>query len=88
MQPLLLIFENLHWLDAETQAFLDGLVESLPAAPLLLLLYRPEYQHWAWRNKTYYAQLRLDPLPPASAQIFACRASWGTMPGWSHSKRV
>ena len=68
VQPLLLVFENLHWLDAETQVFLDGLVESLPAARLLLLVnYRPEYQH-GWRNKTYYAQLRLDPLPPASAE--------------------
>jgi class 3 adenylate cyclase len=68
VQPLLLVFENLHWIDAETQVFLDGLVESLPAARLLLLVnYRPEYQH-GWRNKTYYTQLRLDPLPPASAE--------------------
>jgi class 3 adenylate cyclase/tetratricopeptide (TPR) repeat protein len=68
VQPLLLVFENLHWIDAETQAFLDGLVESLPATRLLLLVnYRPEYQH-GWRNKTYYTQLRLDPLPPASAE--------------------
>jgi class 3 adenylate cyclase len=68
VQPLLLVFENLHWIDAETQAFLDGLVESLPAARLLLLVnYRPEYQH-GWGHKTYYTQLRLDPLPPASAE--------------------
>jgi class 3 adenylate cyclase/tetratricopeptide (TPR) repeat protein len=68
MQPLLLVFENLHWIDAETQAFLEGVVESLPAARLLLLVnYRPEYQH-GWRNKTYYMQLRLDPLPPVSAE--------------------
>jgi tetratricopeptide (TPR) repeat protein len=68
VQPLLLVFENLHWIDAETQAFLDGLVESLPAACLLLLVnYRPEYQH-GWGQKTYYTQLRLDPLPPASSE--------------------
>ncbi len=68
VQPLLLVFENLHWIDAETQAFLDGLVESLPTAQVLLLVnYRPEYQH-GWRNKSYYTQLRLDPLPPASAE--------------------
>jgi class 3 adenylate cyclase/tetratricopeptide (TPR) repeat protein len=68
VQPLLLVFENLHWLDTETQAFLDGLVESLPAARLLLLVnYRPEYQH-GWGTKTYYTQLRLDPLSPASAE--------------------
>jgi len=68
VQPLLLVFENLHWIDAETQACLDGLVGSLPAARLLLLVnYRPEYQH-GWGQKTYYTQLRLDPLPPASAE--------------------
>jgi class 3 adenylate cyclase/tetratricopeptide (TPR) repeat protein len=66
-QPLLVIFEDLHWIDAETQAFLDSLVESLPAASgLLLVNYRPEYQH-GWGGKTYYTQVRLDPLPPEHA---------------------
>ena len=70
VQPLLLVFEDLHWIDAETQAVLDMLVESLPTARVLLLVnYRPEYQH-GWGNKTYYTQLRLDPLPPASADEF------------------
>jgi predicted ATPase/class 3 adenylate cyclase len=67
-QPLLVVFEDLHWIDSETQALLDGLVESLPAAQLLLLVnYRPEYQH-AWGGRTYYTQLRLDPLPPESTE--------------------
>jgi len=67
VQPLLLVFDDLHWIDSETQELLDSLVESLPTAHLLLLVnYRPEYQH-GWGNKTYYTQLRLDPLPPASA---------------------
>jgi tetratricopeptide (TPR) repeat protein len=69
-QPLLLVCEDLHWIDAETQALLNSLVESLPSARLLLLVnYRPEYQH-GWGSKTYYAQLRLDPLPPVSADEF------------------
>jgi class 3 adenylate cyclase/tetratricopeptide (TPR) repeat protein len=68
VQPLCLVFENLHWIDTETQAVLDSLIESLPTARLLLLVnYRPEYQH-GWGSKTYYTQLRLDPLPPASAE--------------------
>jgi class 3 adenylate cyclase/tetratricopeptide (TPR) repeat protein len=68
VQPLLVLFEDLHWIDAETQALLDGLMESLPTARLLLLVnYRPEYQH-AWGSKTYYVQLRLDALPPESAE--------------------
>jgi class 3 adenylate cyclase/tetratricopeptide (TPR) repeat protein len=68
VQPLVLVFEDLHWIDGETQALLDGLVESLPTLPVLLLVnYRPEYSH-RWSGKTYYRQLRIDPLPPESAQ--------------------
>ena len=67
VQPLILLLEDLHWIDSETQAMLESLVESLPTSRLLLLVnYRPEYQH-GWANKTYYTQLRLDPLPPESA---------------------
>jgi len=67
VQPLILVFEDLHWIDSETQAMLESLVESLPTSRLLLLVnYRPEYQH-GWANKTYYTQLRLDPLLPESA---------------------
>jgi predicted ATPase len=67
VQPLVVVFEDLHWIDGETQTLLDSLVESLPAARLLLLVnYRPEYRH-AWNGKTYYRQLRIDPLPPESA---------------------
>jgi tetratricopeptide (TPR) repeat protein len=67
-QPLLLVFEDLHWIDAETQGLLDSLVDSLPTARILFLVnYRPEYDH-VWHRKTYYQQLRLDPLPAASAE--------------------
>jgi class 3 adenylate cyclase/tetratricopeptide (TPR) repeat protein len=67
VQPLLVIFEDLHWIDAETQVLLDSLMESLPTARILLLVnYRPEHQH-AWGAKTYYLQLRIDPLPPEGA---------------------
>ncbi len=66
-QPLLVIFEDLHWIDGETQALLDGLVESLGSARLLLLVnYRPGYQH-TWGSRTYYSQMRLDVLPAESA---------------------
>jgi class 3 adenylate cyclase/tetratricopeptide (TPR) repeat protein len=67
IQPLCLVFEDLHWVDAESQALLDALVEGLPTARILLLVnYRPEYSH-GWGSKTYYSQLRLDPLPAESA---------------------
>jgi tetratricopeptide (TPR) repeat protein len=80
IQPLLLIVEDLTWIDDETQALLDGLVESLPAARLLLLInYRPEYQQ-RWGSKTYYSQLRLDALPPERATEFL-HALLGDDPG-------
>ena len=66
-RPVVLVFEDLHWIDSETQAVLDTLVESLPSHRVLLFVsYRPEYQH-TWGGKTYYRQLRIDPLPPESA---------------------
>src|SRR4030095_7086793 len=67
VQAVLLIFEDLHWIDSETQVLLNSLVESLPTTRLVLLVnYRPEYQH-SWGSKSYYTQLRLDPLPTQSA---------------------
>src|SRR6185503_12053773 len=66
-QPLLLLFEDLHWIDSETQGFLDVLSESVASARILLLTnYRPEYRH-EWGQKTYYTQLRLSPLGQAEA---------------------
>ena len=67
-QPLLIVFEDLHWIDSETQAFLDGFVESLPMSRILLLVdYRPEYSH-GWSDRSFYSHLRVDPLNPTSAE--------------------
>ena len=61
-QPLIVIFEDLHWIDEQTQALLNLLADSIANAKILLLVnYRPEYSH-QWSSKTYYTQLRLDPL--------------------------
>jgi predicted ATPase len=66
-QPLMVIFEDLHWMDDETQAFLKVLADSIASAKSLLLVnYRPEYSH-PWNRKTHYTQLRLDPLGRESA---------------------
>jgi tetratricopeptide (TPR) repeat protein len=66
-QPLILIFEDLHWIDGETQALLDDLVKSLGSARILLLAtYRPEYQH-GWTSKPYYRQTPLAALPAEEA---------------------
>src|SRR3984893_14436238 len=67
-QPLTVIFEDLHWIDGETQALLNLLAESIGTAKILMLVnYRPEYSH-GWGSKTYYTQLRLDPLGRESAE--------------------
>jgi len=87
VQPLLLVAENLQWADSETQAFLDSLVESLPTARFLLLLtYRPEYQH-GWGGRSYYTQIRLDPLPPRSAEELL-QALVGTDPSTEPVKQL
>src|SRR5215469_12115890 len=66
-QPLLVVFEDLHWLDEGSRALLNLLAQSIGTARVLMLVnYRPEYSH-RWGNKTYYTQLRLDPLGTASA---------------------
>jgi class 3 adenylate cyclase/tetratricopeptide (TPR) repeat protein len=66
-QPLVVIFEDLHWLDAETQELLDLLVDGVASARILMLVnYRPEYHH-EWGNRACYTQLRLDPLGGQSA---------------------
>jgi predicted ATPase len=67
-QPLIVVFEDLHWVDNETQTFLHLLSESVVTAQMLLLVtYRPEYQH-TWGSKMYYTQLRLDPLGKVEAE--------------------
>src|SRR5262249_51064134 len=87
VQPLLLVFEDLHWIDTETQALLDGMVESLPTARLLLVVnYRPEYRH-GWGSKTYYRQLRIDPLSPEGAEALL-EALLGNATGLQPLKRI
>jgi tetratricopeptide (TPR) repeat protein len=67
-QPLMVIFEDLHWIDQQTQELLNLLADSIGTARVLLLVnYRPEYRH-DWNRKAYYTQLRLDPLGPEGAE--------------------
>jgi class 3 adenylate cyclase/tetratricopeptide (TPR) repeat protein len=67
VQPLLIVLEDLHSIDPETQVLIDGIVDGLPSARILLLVnFRPEYRH-GWASKTYYTQVRIDPLVPERA---------------------
>ena len=68
VQPVILVMEDLHWVDRETQALLNRLVDSLPSTRLLLLLnYRPEYEH-RWGARSFYNQIRLDHLGQESTE--------------------
>jgi predicted ATPase len=79
-QPVLVVLEDLHWIDSETQAVLDSVVDSLPTTRILLVTsYRPEYAH-GWSRKTYYTQIRLDPLAAETAEALL-RALVGVDPG-------
>jgi class 3 adenylate cyclase/tetratricopeptide (TPR) repeat protein len=87
VQPVVAVLEDLHWLDADSQAVLDELIESLPAARILLLVnYRPGYHH-DWGSKTYYTQLRLDPLRAESADELL-RVLVGAAPDLEPLKRL
>jgi class 3 adenylate cyclase/tetratricopeptide (TPR) repeat protein len=86
-QPLLVVLEDLHAIDRETQALVDGLVDSLPTARLLLLVsYRPGYTH-SWGSKTYYTQVRIDPLEPEIAREML-NAILGSDPGLDPLKHL
>jgi len=61
-RPLVLIIEDLHWIDRTSEDFLSYLIGWLAGARILLvLLYRPEYTH-QWGSKSYYNQVRVDQL--------------------------
>ena len=79
-QPLMVVFEDLHWIDAESQALLNLLADTIGTTKLLMLVnYRPEYSH-QWGNKTYYTQLRLDPLGTESADEMLSALLGETLP--------
>ncbi|AGW95759.1 hypothetical protein N234_37480 [Ralstonia pickettii DTP0602] len=66
-QTLILLIEDLQWLDSETEAFLNVLIEDVPGARMLLLVnYRSEYRH-DWSHRPYYTHLCLEPLDQAEA---------------------
>lgn len=74
--PLVVAVENLHWIDATSQAYLASLVEHLLGIPLLLLVtYRPGYRP-LWIDKSYVTQVALQPLSPddsRSVVVSICR---------------
>jgi DNA-binding SARP family transcriptional activator/predicted ATPase len=67
--PLILVVEDLHWIDDGTQAALDHLVDFIGASRVLLLVtHRPEYRH-TWFGKSYFTQIHVDSLDTESAML-------------------
>ena len=86
-QPVVFVVEDLQRIDEETQALLDNLVDRLQGARLLILVaYRPEYQH-RWGSKPGYAQIRIDPFPPVTARALL-ESMLGSDPGLAALKTV
>ena len=61
-KPLVLVFEDLHWVDKTSEEFLDYLIGWLENTRILLiLLHRPEYTH-QWKANSYYKRIILEQL--------------------------
>ena len=88
VQPSLVVFEDLHWIDAETQALLDGLVESLPTARSSCWSTTGPSTSTRWGSKTYYSQLRLDAAPARERRTSCWRRSWAMILCSSPLKRL
>ena len=71
-RPLVLVVEDLHWIDKTTEEFLTYVIWWLPRTRiLLLLLYRPEYTH-QWGSKSYYSMIGVGHLSTStSAELVA-----------------
>jgi class 3 adenylate cyclase/tetratricopeptide (TPR) repeat protein len=62
LQPVIAVFEDLHWNDSLTLGLLNALVTATTDARLLLLVsYRPEHQD-DWKDRANYRRLKLEPL--------------------------
>jgi class 3 adenylate cyclase/tetratricopeptide (TPR) repeat protein len=68
VQPLVVVVEDLQWVDAQSEAVLDSLIDSLSTARVLLLItYRPEYDD-RWTKKSQHTLLRIEQLSAPSAE--------------------
>jgi class 3 adenylate cyclase/tetratricopeptide (TPR) repeat protein len=66
-EPAVLVFEDLHWIDPDTEVIIEGFVDTAASTRTLVLLnFRPEYRA-SWVGRTHYQQLALRPLDAAAA---------------------
>ena len=85
-QPFVMILEDMQWVDSETHAAMDALVDALPPYALVASTYRPEYVD-RWSRHPGYTQVRVDALaPPATGDMLD--ALLGDDPGLVPLKRL
>ena len=80
-QPLLLVIEDLHWLDRESLLFLSVMASSIATAHILgLVSFRPEFRH-EFGNRSYYKQIHLSPFGATEArEMIQSRLGHGPVP--------
>ncbi|MGD8880997.1 MAG: adenylate/guanylate cyclase domain-containing protein [Desulfobacterales bacterium] len=62
IRPLILAYEDLHWIDKSSEELLKYVLESIPGARVLMIFtYRPEFVH-TWGAKSYHSQVNLNRL--------------------------
>jgi predicted ATPase len=76
-QPLLQVWEDVHWADPSTLDLLGQLIEQAPTAPLLLVLtFRPEFSP-AWPARSHVRPLTLNRLERPQIEVLATRLAGG-----------
>jgi class 3 adenylate cyclase/tetratricopeptide (TPR) repeat protein len=62
IRPLIMVFEDLHWIDKSSEDVLKYLLEDIAGARVFLIFtYRPEFVH-TWGAKSYHSQVNLNRL--------------------------
>jgi class 3 adenylate cyclase len=76
-EPGINLFEDLHWIDPASEAFLANHIEaSQGTRSLTIVNFRPEYQA-PWMSKSFYRQIALSPLgPEAIEEMLAYLLGW------------
>ena len=81
-KPLILVFEDVHWIDKTSEDFLDYLIGGIAKTRIMLvILYRSEYNH-PWAAKSYYTKIGLTQLRTSSgAQMLTALLGEGQIAG-------
>ena len=70
-KKLVLVIEDLHWIDGHSKAFIDRLIEGISAVPIFALVnFRPEFSH-DWSGRSLFTQISLEPLEDEVADELA-----------------